>query len=195
MNPPYIFLALYFIIFIWLAINPVDNNVSYIEAITSFIPVLILFILYIKNIRLSNTAYVLMSIFPILHIIGAHYTFALVPFDWFSNLFGYERDMFDRVAHFSVGFYAFGIMEILLIKQSSNKIWFIATYALFAIISLSAVYEIFEWQYAVLGDPNAGIAVLGSQGDVWDAQKDMLMDTLGAILVIIVYFFKSRELE
>src|SRR5574343_276123 len=171
MKTPKIVLALYFIIFIWSAINPVDKNVWYIEAITSFIPVLILFILYIKNIRLSNTAYVLMSIFPILHIIGAHYTFALVPFDWFSNLFGYERDMFDRVAHFSVGFYVF------------------------AIISLSAVYEIFEWQYAVLGDPNAGIAVLGSQGDVWDAQKDMLMDTLGAILVIIVYFFKSRELE
>ncbi len=184
-------LVIYVLIFIWSAINPTDRAVWWVEAITSLVPVIVVAVFYLKKIRLSPLAYVFLGIFPIMHVIGAHYTFAEVPFDWFSKLFGFERDMYDRVAHFAVGFYAFGIMEVLLIKNISNKRWLVATYALFAIMALAAAYEIFEWQYAVLGDPNAGLAVLGSQGDIWDAQKDMLMDTLGAVFAVFVFYVRS----
>ncbi len=194
MKTPKILLALYGLVFIWAAINPVDRSVWLVEATTSFIPVLILIILYRKGVRLSNFAYVLMAIFPIMHAFGAHYTFAEVPFGWFDRLFGFQRDMYDRVAHFAVGFYAFGIIDIIKLKKTSKSIFLTVTYALFAIMALAAAYEIFEWMYAVSSDPTSGLAVLGSQGDVWDTQKDMLMDTLGAVTGIIAYMvFKLRE--
>jgi putative membrane protein len=56
------------------------------------------------------------------------------------------------------------------------------------ILAVAGVYEIFEWGYAVSADPTAGAAVLGSQGDVWDAQKDILADGLGAITAMIVFY-------
>ncbi|MGD8926060.1 MAG: DUF2238 domain-containing protein, partial [Thioalkalispiraceae bacterium] len=62
----------------------------------------------------------------------------------------------------------------------------------FAIATVAGLYEIFEWQYALSADPSAGIAVLGSQGDIWDAQKDILADTLGAVLVMILFFYQHR---
>ncbi|KKP12316.1 membrane protein [Vibrio cholerae] len=51
-------------------------------------------------------------------------------------------------------------------------------------MSLAAAYEIIEWWYAALAGGEEGIAFLGSQGDIWDAQKDMLCDTLGAITAL-----------
>lgn len=185
---PLIILLTYIILFIWSSINPPAGfDVFIVEAITSIVTPLILLILYIKNIRFSNTAYILASIFPLMHIIGAHYTFTAVPFDWFNNLIGSERNMYDRVAHFSVGLYAYMIIEGFIKYKLSNR--FIAySYALFFIIALAGVYELFEWWYAVSVNPEAGIEVLGSQGDIWDAQKDILMDTLGAVTAMIIYF-------
>jgi putative membrane protein len=133
-----------------------------------------------------------MSVLIYMHTIGGHYTFALVPFDWFDNLFGFERNMYDRVAHATVGFYAYPIVEALLGYKVVNKKWF-AYLSAFAIIpAIAAFYEIFEWRYAVGADPTAGIAVLGSQGDIWDAQKDMLMDTLGGVFGTVLYFIVSK---
>jgi putative membrane protein len=127
-----------------------------------------------------------------MHTIGGHYTFALVPFDWFDHLFGFERNMYDRVAHMTVGFYAYPMIEALITYKVVNKKWF-AYVASFAIIpAIAAIYEIFEWRYAVGADPSAGIAVLGSQGDIWDAQKDMLMDTIGGAIGVALYFIVSR---
>lgn len=190
---PLILLAIYALVFIWSAISPIDREVWVIEAITSFLPVLILLILYYKKVRFSNLAYILMAFLPIMHVIGAHYTFANVPFDWFDNLFGFTRNMYDRVAHMTVGFYAFGIAEVLYLRGLvKNKIiaW---TYAVFAIMALAAAYELFEWVYAVSSDPSAGIAILGSQGDIWDAQKDMLMDTVGGVIGATMFIFKKTK--
>ncbi len=190
---PAVLLFIYFIIFIWSGINPTDRAVWYVEAVTSFIPVAILLILYFKNIRMSNLAYFLMAIFPIMHIIGAHYTFSEVPFDWFNNLFGFSRNMYDRVAHMTVGFYSLGIAEVLYLRGLVKNKFIAWSYGLFVIMSIAAAYEIFEWQYAVSSDPTAGIAILGSQGDIWDAQKDMLMDTIGGIIGLIFFAISSRK--
>ncbi len=190
---PIILLAIYAVVFIWSSINPVDRPVWIVEAITSLIPVVILFILYLKNIRVSNLAYIMMAFLPIMHVIGAHHTFANVPFQWFTDLFGFERNMYDRVAHMTVGFYALGLAEVIYLRGLvKNKImaW---TYALFAIMALAATYELFEWWYAIIADPDAGIAVLGAQGDIWDAQKDMLMDTIGGVIGIVLFAFRSKR--
>ncbi len=189
---PHILLIVYIIEFVILSITPYDRSVWLTENLTVLPIVVILIILYFKNIRFSNLSYFLMSILIYMHTLGGHYTFALVPFDWFNNYFGFERNMYDRVAHATVGFYAYPIVESLIRYKVVTKKWFAYFSALTVIISIAAVYELFEWRYAISADPTAGIAVLGSQGDIWDAQKDMLMDTLGGIFGIVLYFIVSK---
>jgi putative membrane protein len=140
--------------------------------------------MYVRNIRFSPLAYILMTILPIMHAIGAHYTFANVPSQWLSDLLSTDRNMYDRIAHASVGLYSFGILEYITIKKLTTSQGFQLSYALFAIMALAGAYELFEWRYAIISDPEAGLAILGSQGDIWDAQKDILMDTLGALIGI-----------
>ena len=70
--------------------------------------------------------------------------------------------------------------------------WIVALFPVFTIAAVAGMYEVFEWQYAVHANPGAGSAVLGSQGDIWDAQKDILADILGAILVMTLFFYQYR---
>ena len=184
----------YVLLSLWSVYKPIFFNVWVVEAITSFITVGILVFLYMRGTKFSNLAYTVMALFPIMHMIGAHYTFELVPFDWFNNLIGSERNMYDRVAHFSVGLYAYGIIEYIFMKNITKSKFFAYTYSLFAVMSVAAAYEIFEWQYAIMSDPSAGIAILGSQGDIWDAQKDMLMDTLGGIVGAILFSLFGKKM-
>ncbi len=181
---PKILFFIYTILCIALSFNPYARDVWFAENATVWVVVGFLLYLYVKGIRFSNTAYILMSIFIFMHTVGGHYTFARVPFDWFNDFFGFERNMYDRIAHFSVGFYALPIYEYLKEKKLMANKLLGGLFALFTIVTVAAFYELFEWQYAVMGDPTAGIEVLGSQGDIWDAQKDILSDTLGALLVL-----------
>lgn len=170
---------------IWSGINPVFPQVW----IAEIIPVLLIFIplvLTYRRFSFSHTAYCFMSIWLIMHTIGAHYTFANVPFDWFNNLVGSERNHFDRIAHFSIGFYAFPIAEFLT-RKGHCKPWLAGLFGLTAIMAVAAGYEIIEWWYAILAGGDAGIEFLGSQGDIWDAQQDMLADTLGALTSLIAF--------
>lgn len=141
----------------------------------------------------SATSYMAMSVLIVMHTIGGHYTFERVPFDWVTQAFGFERNHYDRIAHFSVGFYAFPIMEWLLARRLITHPVVLALFGLFAIVTVAGLYEVVEWLYAVSADPEAGIAVLGSQGDIWDAQKDILADTLGALCAIALFLSLRRH--
>lgn len=188
---PLALLLVYCVEFIVLGISPYSRDVWYVENIPIFGIVLFLVILYARGIRFSNTAYILMAILPYLHTIGGYYTFERVPFEWFNTLFGFERNMFDRVGHFTVGFYAVGLGEYLITyKKVTTRFWAYFTGVCF-IMAIAALYEIIEWQYAAKEGGEAGAAFLGSQGDIWDAQKDMLMDTLGAFAGVAVLMVKN----
>lgn len=184
---PPILLVGYVALFVWGAINPYDRATWWAENIPIVILVSALVILYQRGVRFSPLAYVLMAVLPYWHTVGGHYTFERVPFGWFNRAFGFERNMFDRIGHFSVGFYAFGILEYLLSRRAmSPKLAFL--FAVFTIAFVAMTYELIEWGYAAYGgNPEAGANFLGSQGDVWDAQKDMLMDTLGALAASLLY--------
>ena len=124
-----------------------------------------------------------------LHTIGGHYTFALVPFDAVTNFFDFSRNHFDRIAHFSVGFYAFAVAEWLWMKKMVTNKFLLFTYPIFLIATIAMTYELVEWIYAAKSTNVAdAMAYLGSQGDLWDAQKDMLADTLGAIFATGIFF-------
>ena len=188
---PYILLGVYSLVFTACAVGPFDRAVWWAENI----PVLLVVGAIIGLSRIhhfSNTSYALMAVFILLHTVGGHYTFERVPFDWFSELFGFQRNHYDRIAHFSVGFYAYPLAEWMVTRRLVRTGWIVALFPLFAIIAVAGVYEIFEWQYAISADASAGIAVLGSQGDIWDAQKDILADTLGALSVLSLYFIQHR---
>lgn len=188
---PVVLLALYLVHFTVLAIRPYDRGVWIAENIPVVLVVAFL-IVTCRRFRFSNPAYLLMSAFIFLHTIGGHYTFERVPFEYVTNLIGAQRNHFDRVAHFTVGFYAFPIAEFVERRQLSRSRWLTGLFAVFAIGTVALGYEIFEWRFAIRADPAAGIAVLGSQGDPWDAQKDMLADTLGAVCATLFYFARPR---
>ncbi|WP_127346955.1 DUF2238 domain-containing protein [Pseudidiomarina mangrovi] len=179
---------------VWSVINPAMMDVWIAEMIPVIVVFLIIVVTY-QRFQFSNVAYTLMAGWLIMHTIGAHYTFAEVPFDWFGELTGLEgRNHYDRIAHFVIGFYAYPAVEFLLRKQLATfktALFF----GLFMIMSVAAGYEIIEWWFAQYYGGDAGIEFLGSQGDQWDAQKDMLMDTLGAITSLILYYFIRPDLK
>lgn len=183
----YSLLGIYLALFFALAIAPIDRMTWLVENITVWILIAGILIFRARKICFSKTAYSMMFVLIYLHTIGGHYTFALVPFDWVTDFFGFSRNHFDRMAHFSVGFYAFAIAECLHRRQLVANRFLLCSYPIFTIASVAALYEIIEWIYAVLANPEAGIAYLGSQGDIWDAQKDMLADTLGALFAVCLY--------
>jgi putative membrane protein len=189
---PHALLGAYAVVFTWLGLEPYARDVWWAENLPILLIVGLLVVLFVRGVRFSNTAYGLMSVLVFMHTVGGHYTFARVPFDWFNGLFGFERNMYDRVAHFSVGFYAYAIAEYTDMRSLTRSPVFKHLFALFSIVTLAAFYELFEWRYAVMADPAAGIEVLGSQGDIWDAQKDILADTLGAVSALALYALIGR---
>ena len=189
---PVVLLAGYIALFVWGAINPYDRATWWAENVPIVLLVTSIVVLYLRGVRFSPLAYVLMAFLPYWHTVGGHYTFERVPFDWFDRMFGFQRNMFDRIGHFSVGFYAFGILEYLLSRRAMSRT-LACLFAVFAIAFVAMSYELLEWIYAAYGgNAQAGANFLGSQGDVWDAQKDMLMDTLGGITSVILFLVLRR---
>jgi len=189
---PRILLLGYIVEFSVLAVHPYNRNVWIAENIPIVLIVAFLAVTH-RWFQFSNLAYLLMSVLLFLHTIGGHYTFERVPFGYVTSPIGAHRNHFDRVAHFTVGFYAYAVAEFVERRQLSRARWLTGLFAVFAIGTVALGYEVFEWRYAVTADPAAGIAVLGSQGDPWDAQRDMLSDVLGAVAATLLYFARYRS--
>jgi putative membrane protein len=171
--------------FIALGVAPVSREV-WIAEVVPVVAVFALLVATFRKFRFSNLSYTLMAFWLFWHTVGGHYTFANVPFGAVTELFGFERNHFDRIGHFSVGFYALPMAEWLTRKRWCGPI-LAAFFGLFFVMSVAAAYEIIEWLYAVTAGGDAGIEFLGSQGDPWDAQKDMLADTLGAVAALALF--------
>ena len=181
----------YIILFLVCAINPYDRADWWAENIPIVAIVVTLVVAYRKGVKFSAASYGLMSVLVYLHTIGGHYTFERVPFDFVTNMFGFERNMYDRIAHFTVGFYAYPICELLMSRKLVKNKLMMFLFAVFAIAFVAMGYELIEWMFAVTYGGSAGANFLGSQGDIWDAQKDMLADTLGAIFAAGAYWLKK----
>ena len=183
----------YIILFTALAFNPYDRADWWAENVPIAGIAIVLAVLYSKGIKFSPTAYVLMAVLVYMHTIGGYYTFERVPFGWFNNTFGFKRNMYDRVAHFTVGFYAYAISELLYKRKLVKNKIMLFLFSVFAIATVAMSYELLEWWFAASYGGNSGAAFLGSQGDIWDAQKDMLCDTLGGILAGSVFLWQYRK--
>lgn len=190
-NFPLVLGGIFAVFFGLLAIAPVSREV-WIAEVIPVVGVFGLLAVTYPWFRFSNAAYGLMAVWLFWHTVGGHYTFANVPFQWVTDLLGEQRNHFDRVGHFSVGFYAYAMAELFYRRKLAGPV--VTTFfALFFIMAVAAGYEILEWWYAVADGGDAGIEFLGSQGDVWDAQKDMLSDTLGAIFSLTLFWLFGKR--
>lgn len=189
---PPLLLGVYVVVFAICAVAPHDRSVWWAENLPIMLLVAALIIIH-RYHRFSPLCSCLMSCLIIMHTIGGHFTFERVPFGFVTDLFGFERNHYDRVAHFSVGFYAYPIAELLLVRKLVATRWLLFLFPIFTILAVAGAYEIFEWLYAVSAEADAGTAVLGSQGDMWDAQKDMLADGLGALFAMALFAVVHRR--
>jgi putative membrane protein len=191
---PLLLLAVFSVVWVVLAINPVSREDWLLEnALTAI--TLPLLILTRNKLRFSNFAYGCIFVFFCLHTIGSHYTYSLVPYDqWWqaltghtlNSVFGFERNHYDRLLHFLYGaLIVVPSMELFAKYAPPNKYWRIAM-PVFFIMGHSVIYEMIEWGAAMVVAPELGHAYLGTQGDEWDAQKDMALATGGAILTMVL---------
>ncbi len=149
-------------------------------------------------------SYTLIFVFMCLHQVGAHYTYAEVPYDaWFerltgttfNDLVGWERNNFDRVVHFLYGLLlAYPIREVFLRVADVRGFWgyFLP---LDLTMSTSMLFELVEWGAAEVFGGDLGQAYLGTQGDVWDAHKDMALASLGALIAMLVTYAINRRFQ
>jgi putative membrane protein len=177
-------LASYLIVWCILAVSPVDRKDWLLENLLAMTTVAVLILTY-RRFAFSDVSYILITVFMMLHAVGAHYTYAKVPFGfWMKDLFDLSRNHFDRIVHFAFGFLlAYPAYELFLRAAKVAKGWALFMAAI-AVISLSGIFEVIESWVAQIASPELGDAYLGTQGDVWDAQKDMTLAIIGALITV-----------
>ena len=185
--------ALCAVFWVLAAIHPFDRQAWLLENILLVLFVLALSLTH-RRLQLSNASYIFIALFVILHIIGAHYTYAKMPLGlWAKHFFGFSRNHLDRVAHFAFGFFlAFPVRELLLRFSGIQRAWsFWLPPAI--ILAISGFFEILESIVAETVAPGKGVEWLGGQGDEWDAQNDMLAAAFGAAAMLTLIAIAQRK--
>jgi putative membrane protein len=186
-------LAWYLLFWAWMAISPVDRGDWLLENMLA-ITALIMLIVTGRRFQFSDLSYLLITLFLTVHAVGAHYTYAKVPFGfWLQDLLNAERNPFDRLVHFAYGLLlAYPIREVLIRLAGVRGAW---SYFLpvSATLAQSGLFELIEAVAASIVSPELGAAYLGTQGDGWDAQKDMASALAGAILMMSITLAASKR--
>ena len=183
--------AAYAVFWLILAIRPVDRADWFLENLLVFAMLALLGFSY-GRFQFSNRSYALLALFLALHAVGAHYTYAEVPAGfWLRDFFHLGRNHYDRAIHFGFGLLlVYPMREILRRRVTTRGAWSLWL-AVVSIIGMSSFFEIVEAVIAQLVHPELGAAYLGTQGDIWDAQKDMAAVFLGAGLAAASIALKS----
>ena len=184
-------LAWYVVLWAALAIQPLYRQDWFLENLLA-VPFVVFLAVTYRRFPLSSMTYLLITLFMTLHAVGAHYTYAEVPFGyWLKAVFHFSRNHYDRIVHFSFGLLmAYPAREVFFRIAHSRGFW--AYYLPVAmVLAFSGVFEIVEMAAARAVSPELGDAYLGTQGDIWDAQKDMLAATVGAVAAMaLTYVFR-----
>ena len=163
------------------AIHPHDYTTWWMETAPIFIALPILVATY-KSYTLTPLTYRLLFVHALILMVGGHYTYAEVPLGyWMEDWFGFVRNDYDKIGHVAQGFVPALLFRELLLRSSPlkrGKLLFTLVTA--CCLAISATYELIEWAAAISMGQGAD-AFLGTQGDPWDTQTDMLMALIGAI--------------
>jgi putative membrane protein len=179
-------LAIFFVVLVWSAIDPKDHFTWFLEVAPALAGFVVIAATY-KRFPLTRLTYTLILIHCIILMIGGHYTYAEVPlFNWLRDAFHMGRNNYDKVGHFAQGFIpAMIAREILLRKRIVAGRGWLHFLVVCVCLAISAFYELVEWWVALLSGESAE-AFLGTQGYVWDTQSDMALALLGSILALLL---------
>lgn len=194
-NRYFVVLAILFsLVFIIFSISPYDRADWALEN-TLVVAFVVVMAISFHNFPMSRVSYTLIFIFMCLHEVGAHYTYARVPYDEFlinnlgfslNDFMGWERNHFDRLTHFSYGLLlAYPIRELYCRVANTSGFWGYF-FPLELTMATSMMFELFEWGAAEMFGGDLGMNYLGTQGDIWDAHKDMLLASIGALIAMAI---------
>jgi putative membrane protein len=173
------------VIFVWSAIRPHDYFTWMLEVFPAIIGAVILASTY-RRFRFTTLIYALIAVHMIILMVGGHYTYAEVPIgNWVRDQFQLSRNHYDRLGHFAQGFVpAMIAREVLLRLNVLKRGRWLFVIVISICLAVSALYELLEWTVSALTG-SAGDAFLGTQGDVFDTQKDMAMALVGAVTALL----------
>jgi len=172
----------YLLLWIVLAISPVDRQDWLLENILTMVSVTLLIVTY-RRFQFSDLSYILIFLFLILHAVGAHYTYSKVPLGfWLQEVMDLDRNHYDRLVHFAFGLLlAYPAYEVMLRCAKTRHGWALVL-AASTVVAMSGSFEVLESCVAQIVSPELGAAYLGTQGDEWDAQKDTTMAIVGVLI-------------
>ncbi|MDQ6980668.1 MAG: DUF2238 domain-containing protein [Ghiorsea sp.] len=181
-----LWLAVFFTVLIWSAVNPKDYFTWFLEVFPALIGLAVMAWTY-KTFPLTPLLYTLILLHCIILMVGGHYTYAEVPlFDWLAEVMGWQRNNYDKVGHFTQGFVPVMVAREIVIRKNiiPKPAWrnfFIVCFCL----AFSAFYELIEWWVAISTGEGAE-AFLGTQGYIWDTQSDMGFALFGAAVGLLL---------
>ena len=181
------------VFWVWLAFNPVNRQDWFLENLLT-VGFVTVFLLTYRRFAFSRTSYVLIATFLVFHTIGAHYTYAEVPIGfWLQQTLHLSRNPFDRIAHFSYGLLlVYPLREVLVRLAGVQGAWSFYLPAS-GILAQSGFFEVIEAVVAMIVNPELGSMYLGTQGDEWDAQKDMAAAFAGAVVTMTFALVRSKS--
>ena len=184
------------LVFVWSGWRPYERLTWWLETAPGIAGAILLIATY-SRFRFTTLVYTLIALHIMLLCVGGHYTYARVPFfTWLEPLFGWQRNHFDRLGHFAQGFVPALIARELFIRLRVVTAggWRFSIIILIC-MGISALYELLEWAAAVIGG-SASDSFLGTQGDVWDTQKDMCMALVGAVCALLLMsLWQDRQMR
>ncbi|HYK71719.1 MAG TPA: DUF2238 domain-containing protein [Pseudoneobacillus sp.] len=192
----FILIFIYVVSLTWSAIHPTDRFTWWLEVTPALIGILVIAATY-RSYPLTPLSYILILIHCMILFVGGHYTYAEMPiFNWIRDTFALERNYYDRLGHFAQGFIpAIIIREILWRNSPLRKSKWLPFLVVSTCLAISATYELVEFIVALLTG-EAAEAFLGTQGDVWDTQWDMLNALFGAIIAYLLLSpYHDQQLE
>lgn len=184
-------------VLIWSLIKPKELLTWFAEASPAIVILIIVISTYHK-FRFTTLSYTIIAILSILTFIGGHYTFSEVPlFNWLQDIYDLQRNHYDRFGHFLKGLSAIVVMEILIRKMQLKRGPWLSGITISIVLSMAALYEIIEWLSTKLPfGQKEKEDFLGMQGDKWDAQWDMSLALIGAIIALLIFSsLHKKQLE
>jgi len=186
----YIALGLLLIAIVISAIQPLEFEAYLLHQAGTVFMLILLFVIF-KKIGLDFLSFTFYLLFLLIHIIGAHYLYSYVPYnDWIQQVFhfnldqymGWSRNMYDRLVHLAYGILLYPLIyRVFQVWLPSAKPFSLFLLVVQFAMASSVLYEFIEWAIAIGLSPEQAENYNGQQGDIWDAHKDMLLATIGAI--------------
>jgi putative membrane protein len=193
---PAVLLAAVAVVFVWSGWAPKDRLTWVLEVFPAVVAIPLL-VATRRRFPFTALAYSLIAVHAVILMVGGRYTYAEVPlFNWIRDAFHLARNHYDRLGHLAQGFVpAIVAREVLIRKDVVRRRGWLFFLVTCVCLAISAVYELIEWSAAATSG-SAADAFLGTQGDPWDTQKDMLCAGIGAVAAqLTLPRFHDRQIE